>query len=50
VNRSNRSILSFVAVSTLATLFALHRIRPGQIDYERARGGRSLDALDRAFR
>jgi MFS family permease len=37
---SNRSIFFFVAVCTLPTLFALHRIRPDEIDYERARGAK----------
>jgi predicted MFS family arabinose efflux permease len=35
---SNRSIFFFVAVCALPTLFALSRIRPDEIDYERARG------------
>ena len=42
---SNRSIFFFVAVCTLPTLFALRRIRPDEIDYERARGGKE-DAVD----
>jgi MFS family permease len=42
---SNRSIFFFVAVCTLPTLFALGKIRPDEIDYERARGARE-DAKD----
>jgi MFS family permease len=42
---SNRSIFFFVAVCTLPTLFALRRIRPDEIDYERARGAKK-DAVD----
>jgi len=42
---SNRSIFFFVAVCTLPTLFALRKIRPDEIDYERARGARE-DAAD----
>jgi MFS family permease len=37
---SNRSIFFFVAVCALPTLFALRRIRPDEIDYERARGAK----------
>jgi MFS family permease len=37
---SNRSIFFFVAVSTIPTLFALHKIRADEIDYERARGAK----------
>ena len=35
---SNRSIFFFVALCTLPTLLALLRIRPDEIDYQRARG------------
>lgn len=42
---SNRSIFFFVAVCTLPTLFALSKIHPDEIDYERARGARG-DAAD----
>jgi MFS family permease len=42
---SNRSIFFFVVVCTLPTLFALHKIRADEIDYERARGARE-DAAD----
>jgi MFS family permease len=42
---SNRSIFFFVVFCTLPTLFALNRIRPEEIDYERARGaGKRADA------
>jgi MFS family permease len=41
---SNRSIFFFVAISTLPTLFALHHIRQGDIDYERARGAKAQGA------
>jgi MFS family permease len=37
---SNRSIFFFVAVCTLPTLLTLLMIRPEEIDYERARGGK----------
>jgi MFS family permease len=37
---SNRSIFFFVAVCAPPTLFALRRIRPDEIDYERARGAK----------
>ena len=37
---SNRSIFFFVAVCTLPTLFALAKIHPEEIDYERARGAK----------
>jgi predicted MFS family arabinose efflux permease len=37
---SNRSIFFFVAVCAIPTLFARRRIRPDEIDYERARGAR----------
>jgi predicted MFS family arabinose efflux permease len=37
---SNRSIFFFVAFSALPTLLALLLIRPGEIDYERARGAK----------
>jgi MFS family permease len=42
---SNRSIFFFVAVCTIPTLFALAKIHPEEIDYERARGanGRAGD-------
>jgi MFS family permease len=42
---SNRSIFFFVAACTLPTLFALHKIRADEIDYERARGAKE-DADD----
>jgi MFS family permease len=35
---SNRSIFFFVVLCTLPTLLALSKIRPDEIDYERARG------------
>ena len=41
---SNRSIFFFVAVCTLPTIFALHNIRPDEIDYELARGGKKGSA------
>jgi MFS family permease len=37
---SNRSIFFFVAICTLPTILALRFIRPDEIDYELARGGR----------
>ena len=37
---SNRSIFFFVVICTLPTLLALRKIRPDEIDYERARGAR----------
>jgi MFS family permease len=37
---SNGSIFFFVVVCTLPTLLALRKIRPDEIDYERARGAR----------
>jgi predicted MFS family arabinose efflux permease len=37
---SNRSIFFFVAACTIPTLLALFLISPGEIDYERARGGK----------
>jgi MFS family permease len=37
---SNRSIFFFVAICTLPTFLALSNIRPSEIDYELARGGR----------
>jgi predicted MFS family arabinose efflux permease len=37
---SNRSIFFFVAVCALPTILTLLLIRPDEIDYERARGGR----------
>jgi predicted MFS family arabinose efflux permease len=40
---SNRSIFFFVAVCTLPTLLTLLIIRPEEIDYARARGGREGD-------
>jgi predicted MFS family arabinose efflux permease len=40
---SNRSIFFFVAVCTLPTLLALLLIRPGEIDYEQARGAGKSD-------
>jgi MFS family permease len=42
---SNRSIFFFVVICTLPTLLALRKIRPDEIDYERARGAR--EAHDR---
>ncbi len=41
---SNRSIFFFVAVCTLPTILALHNIRPDEIDYELARGGKKGSA------
>jgi predicted MFS family arabinose efflux permease len=38
---SNRSIFFFVALGTLPTIVALLRIRPDEIDYERARGAKA---------
>jgi hypothetical protein len=40
---SNRSIFFFVAVCTLPTLLTLLMIRPEEIDYARARGGKEGD-------
>jgi predicted MFS family arabinose efflux permease len=40
---SNRSIFFFVAVCTLPTLLTLFLIRPEEIDYARARGGKEGD-------
>jgi predicted MFS family arabinose efflux permease len=40
---SNRSIFFFVAVCALPTILMLLIIRPGEIDYERARGGKEGD-------
>ena len=37
---SNRSIFFFVVACTLPTILALRLIRPDEIDYERARGGK----------
>jgi predicted MFS family arabinose efflux permease len=37
---SNRSIFFFVAICTLPTIIALRTIRPDEIDYELARGGK----------
>jgi MFS family permease len=37
---SNRSIFFFVTICTLPTILALRAIRPGEIDYELARGGK----------
>ena len=41
---SNRSIFFFVAVCTLPTILALQNIRPDEIDYELARGGKKGSA------
>jgi predicted MFS family arabinose efflux permease len=40
---SNRSIFLFVAVCSLPTVIVLLMIRPDEIDYERARGGKDGD-------
>jgi len=40
---SNRSIFFFVSVCTLPTLLTLLLIRPGEIDYELARGAKKSD-------
>jgi predicted MFS family arabinose efflux permease len=40
---SNRSIFFFVAICAFPTILTLLLIRPGEIDYERARGGKEGD-------